>query len=258
MNMAREIRKAGEHPVVEHGARVGYAASGVLHLLLAWLALRMAWGRYGGDADQSGAFEALASSGVGVGVLGVLGAGFVLLGVWNLFEGFVLRHELSDLVKHVANGITYGVLAWGAFEVAAGRDTDSEEQSEEAAEMLMENLLGTALVVVVGLVVIAVGCYLGYKGIARKYHQDLKEDPGPVVEALASFGYAAKGVALVVLGGLALAAAFTSDPEKAAGIDGALRALLELPAGKWLLTIVAAGLAAYALYSFVRSRYAGT
>ena len=37
--------RAGDHPVVEWGARLGYAASGVLHLLLAWLTAQIALGR---------------------------------------------------------------------------------------------------------------------------------------------------------------------------------------------------------------------
>ena len=40
--------QAGDHPIVEWGARLGYAASGVLHLVLAWLIVQIAIG----SADQ--------------------------------------------------------------------------------------------------------------------------------------------------------------------------------------------------------------
>ncbi len=46
-------------------ARVGLVAYGLVHLLVAWLALQVAWGRPGGDADQSGAMAAVASTTVG-------------------------------------------------------------------------------------------------------------------------------------------------------------------------------------------------
>lgn len=255
MTLRKEARKVGDHPVVEKGARVGYAASGVLHLLLGWLALRLAWGSYAGDADQSGAFEVLGSSVAGVIVLGVLGAGFVLLGAWNLLEAVVL-HDTKDRIKHVAKGVTYGVLAWGAFEVAGGSDTSSSEQSEDATATLLAGPLGSALVVLLGAVVVAVGGYLLYKGLARKFREDLREDPGRVVEALGTLGYAAKGVSLIIVGVLFWTAAATHDPEKASGLDGALRTVLQLPWGQVLLSLVAFGLVAYAAYSFARARYA--
>ena len=48
-------REANESPVVEYGARVGFAIVGLLHLLIAYLALKIAWGDGGRSADQSGA-----------------------------------------------------------------------------------------------------------------------------------------------------------------------------------------------------------
>lgn len=251
----KEARKVGDHPVVETGARIGYAASAVLHLLLGWLALRMAWGNYGGDADQSGAFEVLGSSTGGVVVLVVLAAGFVLLGAWNLLEAVVL-HDTKDRVKYAAKGVTYGVLAWGAFEVAGGTDTSSSQQSEEATATLLAGPLGGVLVVLLGAVVVAVGGYLIYKGLARKFREDLRKDPGRAVEVLGMLGYAAKGVSLIIVGVLFWSAAATHDPEKASGLDGALHTVLQLPWGQVLLSLVAVGLVAYAAYSFARSRYA--
>ena len=40
--------QAGDSQVVEKGARLGFAASGLLHLLIAWVILRLAWGLPGG------------------------------------------------------------------------------------------------------------------------------------------------------------------------------------------------------------------
>jgi len=69
-------------------------------------------------------------------------------------------------------------------------------------------------------------------------------------------GYIAKGVALVVVGFFFLVAAWQANPDKATGLDGALKSLKDAPFGPFLLTLVAAGIAAYAVYSFARSRYA--
>ena len=69
-------------------------------------------------------------------------------------------------------------------------------------------------------------------------------------------GYIAKGLALVVVGVLFLIAAWTQRASEATGLDGALHKLLGLPYGRIVLAVVAAGFAAYAVYSFARARYA--
>src|SRR4051812_22009812 len=63
------------------------------------------------------------------------------------------------------------------------------------------------------------------------------------------FGYAAKGVVYIIIGGMAALAAFgnggaTTDRK------GAIQVVYEQPAGKILLVIVTFGLACYALWSF--------
>lgn len=245
----------GDNPVLETGARVGYAANGVLHLLIAWLALQIAWGGSGGEADQSGAFGTLAGTPLGSALLWAVAIGFVLLGVWQLTEA-VVRRDIGDRVKAVGKAAVYLALSWTAISVVQGSSSDSSDQASDATARLMAQPFGRVLVAIAGLVVIGVAVYHVVKGWRRKFLEDLREQPGPRVVQLGRVGYIAKGVALGILGGLLLAAGATGDPERAQGLDGALRTLLELPLGKVLLTLAALGLAAYGLYSFARARYA--
>ncbi len=69
----------------------------------------------------------------------------------------------------------------------------------------------------------------------------------PWVERLARVGYVAYGVVYVLVGGLALRAAFGGDGG-ATGQEGALRFILAAPLGKVLLVLVALGLLAYAAW----------
>ena len=69
-------------------------------------------------------------------------------------------------------------------------------------------------------------------------------------------GYVAKGLVLAGAGVLVIVATFTSDPAKASGIDAAVKTLGSAPFGKVLLVFAAVGIAAYGVYSFVRSRHA--
>ncbi|MBZ2198919.1 DUF1206 domain-containing protein [Occultella gossypii] len=246
---------AGDNPVVRAGARVGYAASGVLHLLIGWLALQLAWGGGSGSADSSGAFTQLGSTPVGAVLLWAVTAGFALLGLWQLTE-LIGPGEAKDKVKNLGKAVLYLVLAGTALRIAAGGSSGGGEQTSSMTGTLMAQPFGRILVAVVGAVVIGVGIYHVVKGVRSTFLRDLRENPGRWVTWAGRLGYIAKGVALAIVGGLFVVAAVQSDPEGAEGLDGALRSLLELPFGSVLLTVVAFGIAFYGVYSFGRARYA--
>jgi hypothetical protein len=251
--------QANEHPAVEWGARLGYGILGVLHLLIAYIALKVAWGVGGGskEADSSGALKTIASSDTGPFLLWIGVVGFALLSFWNLTEGIVHRDDKSDLGKLVAKGVMYAFFAWTTFKIVGlGQSSDSEKQTEGFAASLMGNPFGQALVGAVGLVVLGVAGYHIYKGWKKKFLEDLEEHPGQWAVRAGQVGYIAKGIALVVVGFFFVYAAVTADPEKTQGLDGALKTLKDAPGGPFILTLVALGIAAYGVYSFARARYA--
>jgi uncharacterized membrane protein len=245
--------RAQRSPALEKGARLGYAASGLLHLLLGWLALQLVLG-HTATADQTGALAALAATGVGKVLLWILLAGFVLLAAWQVAEAMGRRGRKR--VTPAAKAVVYLALAWTAFRVLRGAATSGNQQSAGAAATLMSHPGGRLLVGVVGVVIVAVGLHHLVKGFGARFLADLRERPGRWVVAAGRLGYVAKGVALLLVGGLFVTAAVTADPQQAQGLDGALRTLLRLPLGQAALTVVALGFAAYGVYSFARARYA--
>ena len=150
----------------------------------------------------------------------------------------------------------YAFFAWTAFQIAQGAAASSEEQTEDFTASLMGSPAGRLLVGVVGLVVLGVAGYHVHKGWTKKFLEDLREHPGDWAVTAGRIGYIAKGVALVVVGFFFLVAAWQADPDKAQGLDGALKTVKDQAFGPFLLTLVAAGIAAYGVYSFARSRYA--
>lgn len=251
-------REAGNSPVVEWGARLGYAVLGLIHLLIAWIALKVAWGIGGGSksADTSGALETLSGSGTGVLLLWVCVVGFVLLALWQLLEAAIGYGEAADRGKAVAKGVTYAFFAWTTFAVAQGAGSSAEEQTEDFTAQLMGSPGGRFLVGAVGLVVLGIAGYHVYKGWKKKFLEDLEEHPGHWAVRAGQVGYIAKGIALVVVGFFFVYAAWTADPDKTQGLDGALKTLKDAPGGPVVLTVVALGIAAYGVYSFARARYA--
>ncbi|GAB3258458.1 DUF1206 domain-containing protein [Nocardioides dilutus] len=247
--------KASNNPVVEWGARLGYGANGVLHLLLAWLAVQVAIGGGGKQASQSGALGTLAEEPVGQALLWVLAVGFVLLAVWQVTE-IVTQQEAFEKAKAGGKLVLYAALAWTSFVFASGGRTSSNKETKDFTATLMDAPAGQLLVGLVGVVVLGIAGYHVYKGWKKKFLEDLQEHPGHWAVVAGRIGYIAKGIALVAVGVLFITAAIQHRAGKANGLDGALRSLLDLPAGQVILLGIALGLAAYGVYSFARARYA--
>jgi hypothetical protein len=244
--------RAGDHPLLEKGARLGYAASGVLHLLLAWVTVQLAWTSGGEQADQQGALAQLAGNGLGKALLWVLVVGFVLLALWQVTDA-VAWGEAADRAKAAGKAVVYAVLAWTTVSVlTSGSGGGSGGQTAG----LMSSGAGRVLIGLVGVGVVVVGGYHVVKGWKQTFLQDLESSPAPWVRTAGRVGYIGKGAALAVVGVLLVVAAVQSDPEKAQGLDGALHALADLPFGAVLLTLVALGFAAYGVYAFGRARHA--
>src|SRR3954463_5933375 len=123
--------RAGNSDALENLARIGMIAYGVVHLLVAWLALQLAWGGGGGEADQSGAMSTLAEQPFGKPLLWLLAVGLVALALWQLAEvlryraglkstGDARKKAITKTVKAVAKTITFLALAVLAFRFATG------------------------------------------------------------------------------------------------------------------------------------------
>jgi hypothetical protein len=264
-------RQAGDSDGLENLARIGLIAYGVVHLLVAWLALQLAWGTGGKSADQSGAMQTLAESPLGKPLLWVVAVGLIALAVWQAAEVFrwrsgwsasgktrtkALRKSGSALVK-AAIYVTVAVLAI-RFATGGGKSSSQSQQDTTAGVFGWPG--GQFLVGIAGLVLIGVGVYHIRKGVTKRFLKQIdtsgcSQSAIRLVTRLGQVGFPGKGVALAVVGGLLGYAALTFDPSKAKGLDGALHTILELPFGRILLTLVAVGIAAFGAFCFVRARY---
>jgi hypothetical protein len=253
-NTRSAVTTAHDNVWFQRAARAGYAASGLLHLLIAFIVARLAVGD-GGNADQSGAFATLAAQPGGAAMLWVAAVVLAALGLWQLVETFVER-DLKDKLKAAAVGIVYLVLAFSAAKFAMGSGQSSSRQNAGLSAQMMQSGWGIAALIVVALVLAGVGGYHVYKGATKGFLDELTISGGSAITWIGVVGYVAKGLVLIGVGILVVVATMTSDPAKASGVDAAVKTLGSAPFGKILLIVAALGIAAYGVYGFIRSRYA--
>jgi hypothetical protein len=265
-------QQAGNSDALENLARIGLLAYGVVHLLVAWLAIQLAWfGGNGKSADQSGAMSTVAESPVGKPLLWVIAFGFIALAAWQGAEVFRWRGQwsasgkarakaLQESGKALVKTVIYVGLAVLAIRYATGSGQSSSQQQQDTTSGVFSWPAGRWLVGVAGLVLIGVGIYHVYKGVSKRFLKEIDTSQASasarrLVTRLGQIGFPGKGVALVGVGALLAWAAIIFDPSKARGLDGAMHAILDLPFGAILLTLVALGIAAFGAFLFVRARY---
>lgn len=260
------VERAADSKAFEYTARAGFAASGVLHLLVAFIILRLAFGS-GGNADQSGALATLAKQPGGAVMLWVAAVGLLALGLWRVGEAIVgskpgerspQQQDDSSAwkrVKPLGLAIVNVAIAFSAMRFAMGSGQSSGQQNAGMSAQLMDSGWGKAVLIAVGLGVAVVGGYHVDKGASKKFMKDLRVSGGTGITAVGVTGYVAKGLVLGGAGLLVVVATLQADPSKTAGLDAAVKTLGQAPFGKFLLILAALGIAAFGAYSFARSRH---
>lgn len=253
-------RSAVDNPALERLARAGFVMNGVVHLLIGWIAVQIALGSSSGEASNSGALAEIASAPGGQFLLWAGAGAFTALGLWQVIEVFLGPDRASDRVRSGAKAVVYFALGVTTARFAVGGSSSDSQTASGTTAGLLGSGLGKLVLIVAGLVVIGVGAYHVYKGATKKFIDDLKHTgggtAGRAITVSGLLGYITKGIALAILGVLIITAVITADPEKAGGLDAALRAVGAQPFGQVLLVCTGIGIALYGVYSFGRAKYA--
>ncbi|WP_433657763.1 DUF1206 domain-containing protein [Nocardia sp. CA-128927] len=240
--------------------------TGIVHLLIGYIAIRIALGGPGGNADHSGALGELASKPGGIIAMWVGVVAFLLMALWRLAEAALgsaskpekdsKKSEAFHRVKAFALAVIYFSFTLSAFGFARGSGKSSGAESAGITGRLMQNTAGKIALVVAALIIIGVGGYHVYKGISKKFLKDLDGNTSDLARRLGMAGYLAKGLAVAAIGLLVILAVSHAEPDEAAGLDGALKTLGAQAYGVILLVVAGLGIITYGLYSFVMARYA--
>jgi len=265
----QKARKVNDNPWFERGVRVGLIGYGIVHLLIGWLALQLAFGDRSGSPDQQGALQQIAQESYGDVLLWTIGIGLLFMAVWQVFEalwGHTSRDEPKRTIKRVGSAgkvVIYAIVGISSIKFAMEAQSGGKSSTDSMTADLMKQTAGQWLVAAVGIVIIVVGVMQVKRGVTKSFTKDLRGDAtsgtsGTAVEKFGQVGYISKGIAVGVVGLLFVWAAWDHDPKKAGGLDTALRKILDQPFGPVLLGAIALGIIAFGLYCFAWAKYADT
>jgi hypothetical protein len=267
-------RKVEDSPALRWLARAGYVANGVVHALVGIIALILAFGGKG-ESDQAGALKAIAAAPLGFAALWALGIALCALGAWHAAEG-LLAHDARDGAEGTittkgtirkwgrrlaewGQAVVFVALGLIAAAVAAGARPSGDRAVESVSRGILSLPGGPYLLGLIGLSIGGGGVAFVVMGVLRSFEKKIDVPDGALgttIKGLGIVGFIAKGLALIVVGVLLVIAAVQVDAETAAGLDGAMRALLALPVGHWIAGLVGVGFLAYAVFCAFRARYA--
>ena len=247
-------------------ARTGYAARGVIYLIVGGLAALAAFGRGGGTTGSRGALTELLNAPFGTVLLAVVAIGLLCYSAWRATQAFMDADghgtDLKGLLIRgglAVSAIIHVGLAFFALSLIFGQEHggSSDASSQEWTAWLMSQPFGQWLVALVGAAVIGAGIAHFIKAWTAKFerHFDMNARERKFITPVSRVGLFARGVAFVLIGGFFVVAAWQQDPSEARGLSGALQTLQQQPYGWALLGLLAIGLVAFGIYSLLESRY---
>ena len=247
-------------------ARSGYAARGVVYIIVGYFAVLAAFGGTGGQTtDSKGALQSILGQSFGQILLGVIAVGLIGYSLWRLIQAVMDTDGHGTGAKGIAiragllvSAVTHVLLAIFALSLIFGWGTGGGGgggETQDWTAWLMRQPYGRWLVGLVGLAVLGAGIAHIVKGWKAEFEKYLRMDRQKLDTArpICRFGLIARGIVFLIIGGFFLVAAWQVDPSEARGLAGALQTLQQQSYGWLLLGIIALGLVAFGIYSMVEA-----
>ncbi|MDP8964568.1 MAG: DUF1206 domain-containing protein [Cyanobacteriota bacterium] len=252
--------------------RLGYAAKGVVYVIVGWLAASAAYGPDGRTTNARGALQSLVDRPFGRILLGLVVIGLSGYVLWRFVQALMdTENQGADAkgiivrLSYAGNGSLYAGLAITAVKIIIDKvdgevDIGNDYGSRDWTALLLAQPFGQWLVGTVGAIAFGLGFYEFYQAYTAKFRRNFKLNEMSDTEKtwathISRFGLAARGMVYSIIGFFLIQAARQSNSKQVRGLEGALDSLAGQPYGRWLLGIVAIGLIAYGVYYIVQARY---
>jgi len=232
--------------------RLGFAARGLLYILIAYLAY---W--TGRSEDLTGALEYV-GHGTGKLLLVALGAGLATYGLWRLSDAAFGTEHRSDGWKAIGSrvvaagiGAIYLYLAYKAVRIVLAGGS-GETSTAQHADTVLDLPGGDWVLTFVAIGLAIAGLSQFWKAYGCRFLRRLREGAGQKawIKWMGRLGYAARGVIFLVVAWLVYRAAADHAANEAGNIEKALDVLR----GPCLFPICT-GLLLFGLFSVVEARF---
>ncbi|MEF2553076.1 DUF1206 domain-containing protein [Aurantimonas sp. A2-1-M11] len=242
-------------------ARAGYAARGLVFLIIGYFAFRAAYatGRAMGTED---AVNTIAGSSFGTIALVALIAALTFFTIWRLIQVYFDVDEHGHDAKGVfartgllISAFAYGGVAFYAATVLAGVSSDGGGGGVVTAAY--DAGYGVWITYLVSLGMAVAGAAHIYKGIIAGFekYMTIPADKRAWLRPVCRFGLIARGVTFLVLAGLLFTGAVSYSEGDTPGLDAALQAMSQWSFGWILLSITGLGLIAFGIYAGAEALY---
>lgn len=252
---------------IAKAGRAGYAAKGLVYVLIGALTAMAAFTPSGDSAtDSSGVVRTLSTSGWGSLLLALVLVGLVGYVVWRAVQTLLDPEGKGNDPKglltravYAFSGLAYGLLAWTAAQALMGSGGGGgSETSEETSQALLQLPGGRWMLGILGLVVVGRAVAEARKALSGDFHEKLASELGGEARRwlirIGRIGLSARAVVFLVIGGFFLHAAWIRSSDEARGLEGALETMRE-HGGPWLMALVAMGLGAYGVFQWTKAAY---
>jgi hypothetical protein len=255
---------------IEGLARTGYAARGLVYLVIGFFAVLAAFGRSQAKGTE-GALQALLRQPFGTVLVWAVALGLAAFCIWRLVQAIRDTDDHGSEAKGVAiraglalGGLSYAALALLAAAIATGSRSGSEEGGSGGGDptggwlaAIHEAGVGWLLVYGVAAILFAVGIAHIAKGVRAGFEKYFRcsQDVMSWLRPLSRFGLIARGIVFLIVGGLIVRGGLSYDVEERPGLAEALRAVQGYDFGWLILLAIALGLVAFGLYSLAEARY---
>lgn len=235
--------------------RLGYAARGLVYILLGYIALSTA-----GDAAGGGeaVFDLLQEVPLGTALLWVMALGLLAYAAFKFLAAIAdIENRGTDTVGamkrigDLGSGVAHTFLAYAAYQFAAGTQQSAGGSQERAGTVLSYDLGG----IVIGLIGLGflIGAAMQARTAVTAHFMHRVSPRAPTgIELVGRLGHAARAVVFAIIGWSLMRSAWFSSESQVKGLG---EAIMSLRGTGTLYTLVAIGLLLFGVFSLVVARY---